>query len=78
MKGLVSIYDLEFDKENMTCIQGMLRPIYEVPHFKPIDDCLREMRMRRRAMAVVKDQRGRHIGVVTLEDGLEEIVGEIE
>ena len=78
VKGLVSIYDLIFDKENITSIEGMMRPLYEVPHFKPIDDCLREMRMRRQAMAVVKDQRGRHIGIVTLEDVLEEIVGEIE
>ena len=52
--------------------------LYEVPETKPIDELLREMQKAKAQMAVVIDEFGGVAGLVTLEDLLEEIVGEIE
>ncbi len=52
--------------------------LYEVPETKPIDELLREMQKAKAQMAVVIDEFGGVSGLVTLEDLLEEIVGEIE
>src|SRR5882724_7565749 len=52
-------------------------PIYRQPETKGIDDLLREMQRDRTHMAVVVDEYGGSTGVVTLEDILEEIVGDI-
>ncbi|MBS1791567.1 MAG: HlyC/CorC family transporter [Acidobacteria bacterium] len=51
---------------------------YEIPESKPIDDLLREMQKARVQMAIVIDEYGGLAGLVTLEDLVEEIVGEIE
>ena len=51
---------------------------FEVPESKPIDDLLREMQKARVQMAIVIDEYGGLAGLVTLEDLVEEIVGEIE
>ena len=58
-------------------VEQMMRPVYHVPDSKPVDDLLREMQAQRRHMAVVVDEYGGTAGVVTIEDILEEIVGEI-
>lgn len=52
--------------------------LFEVPETKPIDELLREMQKAKAQMAVVIDEFGGVSGLVTLEDLLEEIVGEIE
>jgi putative hemolysin len=54
------------------------KQLYEVPETKPIDELLREMQKAKVQMAVVIDEFGGVAGLVTLEDLLEEIVGEIE
>jgi len=54
-----------------------MRPAAFVPESKPADDLLREMQARRQHLAIVIDEYGGTAGLVTIEDVLEEIVGEI-
>ena len=58
-------------------IRGMLREPFFVPESKKSDELLRELQRRRVHMAVVVDEYGGTAGVVTIEDLLEEIVGDI-
>jgi len=58
-------------------IQSLLRPAHFLPESKRIDDALAEFREGRIHLAVVVDEYGGTAGIVTLEDILEEIVGEI-
>lgn len=59
-------------------LASFLRPVSYVPMTKPIGVLLREFQQERSHMAVVMDEYGGVAGIVTLEDILEEIVGEIE
>jgi CBS domain containing-hemolysin-like protein len=54
-----------------------MRPPYLIPESKPVDELLREMQANRVHVAVVIDEYGGTAGLVTIEDILEEIVGEI-
>ncbi|MDE7110388.1 MAG: hemolysin family protein [Muribaculaceae bacterium] len=58
--------------------QSLLRPAYFVPESRMIDDLLEDFRRRKVHMAIVVDEFGGTQGVVTLEDVLEEIVGDID
>ncbi|HEX6809995.1 MAG TPA: hemolysin family protein [Planctomycetota bacterium] len=58
-------------------LPSILRPAYFVPDSMPADRALRELQTRRLHLAVVVDEHGSVRGVVTLEDLLEELVGEI-
>ena len=59
-------------------IRKLCRPAYFVPEAKKVDELLREMQARRVHMAIVIDEYGGMAGIVTLEDIVEEIVGEIQ
>jgi putative hemolysin len=59
-------------------LADLMRPAYFVPESKKIDEVLDEFRAKKIHMAVVIDEYGGTAGIVTLEDVLEEIVGEIE
>ena len=59
-------------------LEGLLRPAYIVPETKDLAALLAEFRNQNQHMAVVVDEYGAMQGIVTLEDLLEEIVGEIE
>jgi CBS domain containing-hemolysin-like protein len=59
-------------------IRGLCRPAFFVPEAKKVDELLREMQARRFHMAIVVDEYGGMAGIVTLEDIVEEIVGEIQ
>ncbi len=58
-------------------IRKILRKAYFVPESKKVKDLLKELRRRKTHMAIVVDEFGGVVGLVTLEDVLEEIVGEI-
>jgi len=58
-------------------VETLMRPATYVPDSKPIDDLLREMQARQIHVAIVIDEYGGTAGLVTIEDILEEIVGEI-
>jgi len=57
--------------------QSLIRPLYSIPEMKKIDDLLEEFQSKKIHMAVVVDEYGGKSGIITLEDILEEIVGEI-
>ena len=59
-------------------IRALLRPATFVPESKGLNDLLREFRGNRNHLAIVIDEFGRVAGLITIEDVLEEIVGEIE
>jgi len=59
-------------------IEPAVRDALIVPETKPLDDLLAELQRQRATMGVVIDEYGRTVGVVTVEDILEEVVGEIE
>ncbi len=59
-------------------IRALLRPATFVPETKGLNDLLREFRGNRNHLAIVIDEFGRVAGLITIEDVLEEIVGEIE
>lgn len=64
-------------RENF-CLQTLLRPATIIPESKRLNVLLREFREQRYHMAVVVDEYGSVSGIVTIEDVLEEIVGDIE
>jgi magnesium and cobalt transporter len=59
-------------------IRALLRPVVFVPESKGLNDLLRDFQSNRNHQAIVIDEFGRVAGLVTIEDVLEEIVGEIE
>ena len=59
-------------------LTDLLRDAYFIPESKRLDELLKEMQVRRVHMAIVVDEYGGTAGLVTIEDLLEEIVGEIE
>lgn len=75
--GIINVYDvLSLPKEEKK-ISNIIRPVYYVPESKRIDNLLREFQRKGLQIAVVVDEYGGTMGIVTLEDLLEEIVGEI-
>ncbi|MDP9117312.1 MAG: hemolysin family protein [Actinomycetota bacterium] len=80
--GIAYLKDLarraqDLDRAKATRVDEVLRPAICVPESKPVDELLREMQVHRTHMAIVIDEYGGTAGLVTIEDILEEIVGEI-
>jgi len=65
------------DAEKSERVDSIMRPAHFVPDSKPADEMLRDMQANRAHMAIVIDEFGGTAGIVTIEDILEEIVGEI-
>jgi CBS domain containing-hemolysin-like protein len=77
--GILLARDLwQADRDGVVDIRLVMRPIQFAPATKPVDDLIREMRTDRVKRVIVLDEFGGTSGLVTLEDLLEEIVGEIQ
>lgn len=79
IKGILYIKDLlpYIYKSGFFKWQSLIRPPYYIPESKKINDLLKEFQVNKIHMAIVIDEYGGSSGIVTLEDILEEIVGEI-
>jgi CBS domain containing-hemolysin-like protein len=74
LKDLVPAYISTPDKT----VRDIMRPVYFIPETKGVDSILREFQTKKTQMAIVISEFGGTIGLVTLEDILEELVGEIQ
>ena len=79
IKGILYAKDVlpYMNKPDSFVWQDLLRPPYFVPETKKINELLKEFQLQKNHMAVVIDEYGGTSGIITLEDVLEEIVGEI-
>lgn len=79
IKGILYIKDLlpHLNKMDNFRWQTLIRPAYFVPETKMIDDLLRDFQANKIHIAIVVDEFGGTSGIVTMEDIIEEIVGEI-
>jgi CBS domain containing-hemolysin-like protein len=77
LKDLVSRSQNNGDSRNGPKVEELMRPPTFVPESKPVDELLRDMQAQRIHIAIVVDEYGGFAGLVTIEDILEEIVGEI-
>jgi len=76
--GVVTAMDLLRQGATAHDVRSLMRPATYVPETKRIDDLLREMQKARVQLAVVVDEYGAAVGIVTIEDIVEEVVGEIQ
>lgn len=79
IKGILYIKDLlpHLNKSDNFRWQSLIRPAYFVPETKMIDDLLRDFQANKIHIAIVVDEFGGTSGIITMEDIIEEIVGEI-
>ena len=79
IKGILYIKDLlpHLKKNKTFRWQSLIRPPFFIPESKKIDDLLKEFQTKKIHMAIVVDEYGGASGIITMEDILEEIVGEI-
>ena len=75
--GTADIRDVERAIDEGGSLRDVLLPTLQVPEGREIDDLLTEMQARRVPMVIVRDEFGEAEGIITVEDILEEIVGEI-
>lgn len=75
--GIVYIKDLVTAKTKSTKIKNLMKEPFFVPESKPVDELFNELKNNKRQIAIVIDEYGGTSGIVTMEDILEEIVGEI-
>lgn len=77
--GIVNAHDLLhcFKEQRGAALRDIIRPAYYVPETKKLGELFKEMQEKRTQIAIVVDEYGGTAGLITLEDMLEEIVGEI-
>src|SRR3954453_8470694 len=81
VKGIVhnnSLARLYMSEGAEAGIETAIRDALIVPEIRPLDDLLHDLQVQRTSLSVVVDEYGRTVGIVTVEDILEEVVGEIE
>lgn len=76
--GILNIKDITFITPENFSVRDHMRSPFFTYEFKLVNDLFREMRKERTHMAIVLDEYGGTVGLVTIEDFLEEIVGEID
>lgn len=80
IEGMVSMQSLMAmppDEQSKTTLRSLIRPVPFVPETKPVQELLKELQKSTTQLAVVIDEYGSVSGLVTIEDLLEEIVGDI-
>jgi putative hemolysin len=75
--GIVHSFDLLTAKQKTHTLRDIMRPAPYVPNTAPVDELLKQLRTEGNSIAVVVNEYGGTIGIVTIEDILEEVVGEI-
>ena len=75
--GMVHAFDLLTAQQKTQSLKDVMRPAPYVPNTAPIDELLKQLRTEGNSIAVVVNEYGGTIGIVTIEDILEEVVGEI-
>ncbi|MGN6275389.1 MAG: hemolysin family protein [Solirubrobacterales bacterium] len=81
VKGIVhnnSLARLYMSEGADASLDTVVRDALIVPETRPLDDLLHDLQVQRTSLSVVVDEYGRTVGIVTVEDILEEVVGEIE
>lgn len=76
--GVINSFDLLDSSLSESPIASFIRTVSYVPEVKPVDGLLVEMQKQRNHLSIVVDEYGGSVGIITIEDILEEIVGEIE
>ncbi|MGP0630470.1 hemolysin family protein [Nitrospina sp. 32_T5] len=76
--GILNTFDLLTIPPDNSPITDLIRPAYYIPPNKKLDDLLKELQQRGLHLAIVVDEHGGCVGIITIEDLLEQIVGEIE
>ena len=78
--GIIYVRDVLYSIKNkrLFLLEDLIHPAYYVLTNKKVNELLREFQQKRIQIAIVTDDKGKTLGLVTLEDLLEEIVGEIE
>ncbi|MBF0433727.1 MAG: HlyC/CorC family transporter, partial [Fibrobacteria bacterium] len=82
IKGILHVKDLlglkDENKDEKFSLLEIIRPAFFIPRYKKIDDLMAEFKVEHTHIAVVVDEYGGTAGIITMEDILEEIVGEIQ
>ncbi len=81
VRGIVhnnSLVRLYMNAGGDASLEPAIREVPVFPETKPLDDLLAELQRQRSSIGIVSDEYGRTVGIVTVEDILEEVVGEIE
>ncbi|NVM27005.1 MAG: HlyC/CorC family transporter [Desulfobacterales bacterium] len=75
--GMVHAFDLLTAQKKTQTLKDIMRPAPYIPDTAPVDELLKQLRTQGNSIAIVVNEYGGTIGIVTIEDILEEVVGEI-
>jgi putative hemolysin len=75
--GIVHAFDLLTAQQTTQTLKDIMRPAPYVPNTAPIDELLKQLQTEANSIAIVVNEYGGTIGIITIEDILEEVVGEI-